>query len=906
MNGVVANFLKKVFDIRQGEVLRASLMQLNIFLIISTLLIVKPTVNGLFLTEMGIEALPLAFVLVAVFAVLISTLYARFLGKASLQKIILITLSTSVGLFILFGILLRLQVVGGWILYAFYIWVAIFGVLTASQFWILANVVFNAREAKRLFGFIGAGAIAGGIFGGYLTSLLAESIGSENLVFVGAGLLSLCIPISRYIWKKNVIGTLSKYQRRKRIAKSNHPFTLVRRSSHLTYLASIIGLSVIVAKLVEYQFNAIVSAQIDDPDELTAFFGFWFSTFNVLSLAVQLLLTRRVVGKLGVGGSLFFLPISIFVGAVWIFFIPELVAAIFIKMSEASLKQSINKAAVELLALPIPSEIKNQTKTFIDVVVDSIATGIGGLILIFFVNGLELSTHMISIIIVVLVGTWLFFVWKIRKSYLQSFRLNVQKVHESDIEVLDLKNESVVSGLKKVLEIGEKAEILEVLDKLKAQPDSRFAEDFRLLLQHPSDKVKEESIRNLYFIKSPTFTEEILPFANHPSQYVKIAAFDYLIARSPEHSLSLMEKYLHDENYKIRWAALVSLAEESRDNPVLKESFGLEKRLRAAHEELATIEDAAHRHFQKIGLLKALGMSRIPELFPLISSFFNDENQIIARQATAAAGMTLDPYFLPALFRLLAKPSTSEKARDALINYGKEVLGELSKYAQSPEARTRSVQMIPSIVEHFDVQPAADLLFQLFRHKNAPIRLAALRSLNQMKIKFPYLNYYGKKLPEFLLQEARLYQDTLSALYVQRLASPQDLTDEETLSIQTKRQDLVNLLELRLDANLERIFRLLGLKYSPEDILFAFEGIQSQQEDLRINALEYLDNLLDPGLKKVLIPLIETALLDSISEDAILQLNVKIPDEMACYQMLLKGEDEEVKRAVEGLLEKIK
>src|SRR5690606_8394094 len=120
----------------------------------------------------------------AIFAVIISTVYARFLGRIPLKTIILTTLYSSVFLFILFGILLRFNLVGGWILYVFYIWTAIFAVLTASQFWILANIVFNVREAKRLFGYIGAGVIAGGIFGGYLTTLLAEPIGSENMIFL--------------------------------------------------------------------------------------------------------------------------------------------------------------------------------------------------------------------------------------------------------------------------------------------------------------------------------------------------------------------------------------------------------------------------------------------------------------------------------------------------------------------------------------------------------------------------------------------------------------------------------------------------------------------------------------------------------------------------------------------------
>ena len=41
--------------------------------------------------------------------------------------------------------------------------------VTTSQFCSVSQYGFNSREAKRLYGFIGAGAIAGGDFRGYLT-----------------------------------------------------------------------------------------------------------------------------------------------------------------------------------------------------------------------------------------------------------------------------------------------------------------------------------------------------------------------------------------------------------------------------------------------------------------------------------------------------------------------------------------------------------------------------------------------------------------------------------------------------------------------------------------------------------------------------------------------------------------
>jgi ATP/ADP translocase len=80
--------------------------------------------------------------------------------------------------------------------------VAIFGVISGTQFWLLANEIYNAREAKRLFGLIGAGAISGGIFGGYLTSFLAPRLSTENMIFFCVGFLMLCQIFVWSIWKK--------------------------------------------------------------------------------------------------------------------------------------------------------------------------------------------------------------------------------------------------------------------------------------------------------------------------------------------------------------------------------------------------------------------------------------------------------------------------------------------------------------------------------------------------------------------------------------------------------------------------------------------------------------------------------------------------------------------------------
>ena len=155
------------------------------------------------------------------------------------------------------------------------------------------------------------------------------------------------------------------------------------------------------------------------------------------------------------------------------------------------------------------------------------------------------------------------------------------------------------------------------------------------------------------------------------------------------------------------------------------------------------------------------------------------------------------------------------------------------------------------------------------------------------------------------MNETNLYQDTLSVLYSQVKIDAENSKPEEEETIEA-RKGLTRLLEKRLDKNLERIFRLLGLNYPNEDIFIIYKGIHSQKPDMRTNALEFLDNLLEPSLKKVLIPLVETSMLEAITEDAIKNLNIKIPEEYQCFRLLLNGNDNRLKLAVLYLLEQLK
>ena len=58
-------------------------------------------------------------------------------------------------------------------------------------------------------------------------------------------------------------------------------------------------------------------------------------------------------------------------------------------------------------------------------------------------------------------------------------------------------------------------------------------------------------------------------------------------------------------------------------------------------------------------------------------------------------------------------------------------------------------------------------------------------------------------------------------------------------------------IEERLKGTLERLFRLLGLRYPPKEMYSAYRAVSRRQHDEATAALEFLDNTLERDLKRV-------------------------------------------------------
>lgn len=874
--------------------MRAGLMFSYIFLLIASLMIVKPVRNSLFLTQFGIEQLPYAFIAVAVVSAGFVGAYSRLTRRFKLNRIIVTTTVVSILSLSVVWWLLMNDFKAPWFIYAFYVWVALFGLITTTQFWLLANYVFNAREAKRVFSFVGAGAIAGGIFGGYLTNFLATTLSTKGMLHFAMLFLVVCLVLLSIVWKSGAKVTyrerLRRQARQRELSTSGSPLKLLLQSRLVTYTASIIGVGVIAASLVDYSFNAVASEAIQDPDRLTAFFGFWMSNLSVFSLLIQLIVTGRALKSFGVGIALLFLPVAVLVGAGAIILMPTLVTVTALKVSEGGFKQSIQKVGIELLGLPVPARLKNQIKALVDVAVDNFATGIGGLLLLLLTVVLNVGVQFVGALIVLISFVWIFLVIKVRKEYVDSFRHAIEK-RTIDPEAItrDVKATVHADDLIRLLDSSNEKQIIFALGFYESLKDERLADHLKVLADHSSSEVQRRVFTLAREIPDVDLTAAANLYIAAGNARVRIAAMRYLLSRS-EHKLELIQFYMADDDVIVRAAALISAAREWKDDADFRAQVDIEELFR---NPCAAITVGAGEQCEKevrIALAHALGIVSSPTTFDCLDQLLTDEAEEVAAQVVISAGRTHDLRFVPQLIEALGSKHLRRQAREALSEYGESIGELLDAQLSDPNTSTRIRFEIPRILAMIGSQSCVKCLLNNLDHPNTALRYQVIRSLNKIRAREPNLKLKTKQIDERITDETRRYYYMLLVLHRHRQIS-QDAADASP-EVTQARSLLMRALSEKLDSNLERIFRLLGLKHLPKDMYNAYYGVVSELPDNRANAVELLDLVLDPRLKEIILPLAEIRDDDSLVGKCEEMFSRSTPSEDECLSELLTGDDD--------------
>ncbi|HSP05908.1 MAG TPA: HEAT repeat domain-containing protein, partial [Acidobacteriota bacterium] len=757
---------------------------------------------------------------------------------------------------------------------------------------------FNAREAKRLFGFIGAGAISGGIAGGYLTRWLVPAFGTVQMILFCIVFLVLDVVLLRFLWLR---GGKQKYRERRaqpaRLGEEEvAPVKLVLKSQYLRLLTGIVGIGVIVATLADYQFSTIASQAFPDRDRLTGFFGLWLSNLSIVSLAVQVFFTNRILTRWGVGASLFFLPLAILTGAVGILIVPGLWSAILIKVADGGFKQSVNKAGLELLYLPLPSRVKNPAKAFIDVFVDSFAGGLAGVLLIVFTIILGMKVQSISLMILGLIAAWIALLLLVRNEYINAFRLAIEKRSiDLDEQSVNPEDAATREHLVKVLQSGSHRNVLYVLNLIESSRDVRWIPYLTPLTHHWSPDVRAQVLALFPNFPRNDFSDLVRPLVTDPDDDVRVKAIQYLCRQAPDR-VAAVQGFLGSEAAVVRASSLLVAAVEYSTNSQFRRNFPMNAAFRAALNDFQQIiKDDEHRQLMKVSAARVVGKAEDPSLYPYLHVLLSDRSQEVLNAAILAAGETQAPEFFSVLIQHLDTAGVRKTARVALAEAGEPALNVLVQHFQDAKERKSIRLRIPGVLAGIATQGSMDALTANLDQKDLFLRFEIIKALSKLRAAHSELKIDGNRITRKILDETSNYHHILAALKAQaRIRNP-----DESVTVVQARRLLGRALDERLEDNLERIFRLLGLKYPSRDIFNAYRGIVSRRDDQRANAVEFLDNILDSDLKRYILPIVESRQVEALMNTGIVE---RASADLEALTSLLEGDDSWLQVCVMHLL----
>ena len=425
--------------------MKTALMFSYFFLIIALIYILKPVRSALFLDQLGAENLRYVYIGEGVFLFFVVAMYIQ-LAKRLPKRIFF---PTMLGFFIsnlaLFWLLFHMQV--PYLAAFFYIWVASFSITMTTQFWILANDIFNPAEAKRLFGLIISGGSLGGVLGGLFTQQAVRWVKTEDLLLVAASVLVLCILLVAVLWRlvpqADGDGTSRNASKTDQVAKTNSSahegpvLKLFQNSSYLIMLAALVVTAKMASTIVDNQFNGMVELSVHGKEAKTAFFGGFLAWLNTLSFMMQLFFTSIFLRYLGVGISLWVLPVGLLLFLSTGFIYPVLGTALALKCFDGSVNYSIQQASKEVLFLPLTSQLRYRVKPVIDMLGFRAAKAFSGIYIAIFAPIFGLSSDKLGVLVLALIPFWFFLVMKMRKGYSEQLRnrLVEKRKEEKDFQV---------------------------------------------------------------------------------------------------------------------------------------------------------------------------------------------------------------------------------------------------------------------------------------------------------------------------------------------------------------------------------------------------------------------------------------------------------------------------------------
>ena len=812
------------------------------FLAMTAYNILKPISKGKFISSFGADNVPYIQLIAGAIIGVIMLSYAWGAARLPRKAVIPATLATLAALVFLFWSMFKLQ--ADWVAAAFFVFNLMLGILLISQFWTLANDVYDPRQARRIFGFIGGGASLGGAMGSGITSWSVAHLGVDNLLLVSAVAIAMSAAVVTVIVRRQpLLHQLSGVAAVEEGVGLGEALRLLSSSRHLQIISIVIAFAAIGNSIIDQQLNMAAAAEKGSDTKLVSFLAEITFYLSLAGFVVQVGLTRLVHRSFGLVFALLVLPVSLGSTAVAILATGSLWAPSVAKVLDSSLRYSLDKTTREILFLPLPPDLKLRAKAFVDVTVDRIAKAAGNVLALVLIKpwGFGFDWVRLSYASLAMMVIWIAMALVARREYLASFLKSLDRREiEPDTVRINVADPATIEALVEELANPDEAAVLYAIEMLETLDKRHLITP--LLLHHESSRVRARaltSLRALRHAKAERWLPAVRAMLKDDDADVRAAAVRALADIGDEDVGALLHRHLDDTDPRVVITAAVELA----DSGTPGDPEAAERALSRLIGDTRSCAAGGRRD-----AAGALAHIKNPSFRWLLVPLIHDRDPSVARKAiTSACAMgPSDAIFVPALVSLLGNRLLKDAARDTLESYGHDVVPVLTYLLADTSEQPWVRRHIPATLARIPSQASMNALVQALSERDGFLRFKVVDAIGALRRRSPELTFNTDAIEHLIHGETARYYTYLTLRYNIVTRDPEGA-----------RTLVVRALDDKLKRTLDRIYRELMLLYPWKDVAAARRTIEGSDPHARANAVEFLDTLMTGTVRKRVTPIVE-------------------------------------------------
>lgn len=376
--GPVHALLRRVVDVKRGEVQAMTVSALFFFFLLSSYFVLRPIRDSVAASS-GVNQLPMLFLGTLTVTLLCNPLFSWLVVRFPVRRVIPISYQFFVVSFLIFYAVLRFLSAGEgsavdiWMGRAFFVWITVFALFNTSIFWCLMADAFTSEQAKRLFGFIAVGGSFGSVTGSALTAALAPKIGAVNVLLVSAALLEFAI-VTVTRWPPVVVGDAASGPSKRETDRNAEViggnvwagFTHIMKSPYLLGICLFMLLYVFGSTVLYFAQSDLVGKLYADRTARTAVLAQLEFATQTLTVITQIFFTGRIIRWLGLALALAVLPAVSVIGFGTLGLLASFQAFAVLSVLRRATNFAIMNPAMEVLFTVVRREDKYKAKNVIE------------------------------------------------------------------------------------------------------------------------------------------------------------------------------------------------------------------------------------------------------------------------------------------------------------------------------------------------------------------------------------------------------------------------------------------------------------------------------------------------------------------------------------------------------------